>query len=488
MRLTAHGGVNEIGGNKVLLEAGGGSLWLDFGLSFGAMKDYYCEFCQPRPWSFVGDQVALGLLPDLAGLYRDDLLSRMGRAEGGSPAQQAAFFSHAHMDHVGMVPAMRPDLRLHVSAATRAVLSSIDASGGAVGAPDTFLDFTRKFKLVEAKKGGLKRATGAEAREGRAVRTFVPGEEVMVAPDLAVVPVAVDHSLPGASAFIVHADGRTLAYTGDLRFHGRHAERSERFVDLAASEGVDVLVTEGTRVTEPRGTGEEEVTGRVSKLVEGCRGLVLANYPARDLDRIITFHEAASRAGRDLVVSLQQALLLDELRTAIDEPVPRLGDHLRVFASRQRWGVVGVDAFPPEIQQQDYDTWERPYVASPHAVLDTDVREEQDRFVLFLNFFHLQALVDLRPAPGSIFIRSMVEPFDEDMMLDEERVRSWMRRFGLEVHQCHASGHASGPDLERLVRTIAPKVVVPVHTEHPEAFEAMHPNVRRPALGLPMDL
>ncbi len=488
MRLTAHGGVGEIGGNKVLLEAGGGSLWLDFGLSFGAMKDYYCEFCQPRTWAFVGDQVALGLLPDLAGTYRDDLLSRMGREEPGPPGQSSAFVSHAHMDHVGMVPALRPDLQVHLSAASRAVLSSIDASGGAVGAPDLFLDFTRKFKLVEAKKGGVKRATGEGAREGRAVRTFVPGEEVGVAPDLSVVPVPVDHSLPGASAFIVHAEGRTLAYTGDLRFHGRHAERSEGFVDVASSEGVDVLVTEGTRVMEPRGAGEKDVMERVAALVEGCHGLVLANYPARDLDRIVTFHEAARRAGRDLVVSTRQALLLDGLRTATDEPVPRLGDHLRVFASRQRWGVVGVDAFPSEIQEQDYDMWERPYVASPHAVLDTDVREDQGRYVFFLNFFHLQALIDLRPAPGSIFIRSMVEPFDEDMVLDEERVRNWMRRFGLEMHQCHASGHASGPDFERMLRAIGPKVVVPIHTEHPEAFEAMHGDVRRPSLGVPMDL
>jgi len=230
------------------------------------------------------------------------------------------------------------------------------------------------------------------------------------------------------------------------------------------------------------------VMERVSALVEGCRGLVLANYPARDLDRIVTFHEAARRAGRDLVVSTQQALLLDELRSATDEHVPRLGDHLRVFASRQRWGVVGLGEYPPSIQEQDYDVWERPYAASPHAVLDSDVREDQGRYVLFLNFFHLQALIDLRPAPGSIFIRSMVEPFDDDMALDEERVRNWMRRFGLEVHQCHASGHASGPDLERMVRSIAPRVVVPVHTEHPDAFKAMHADVRAPALGVPMGL
>lgn len=375
-----------------------------------------------------------------------------------------------------------------MSGPTRAVLETIDASGQAIGSPDMFTAFTRKFKLVEAKKGGLKRAVGEDAREPRDLRTFEPGREVAVAEGLSVVPVAVDHSLPGASAFVAHADGRTLVYTGDLRFHGRHAERSERLLETASSEDVDVLVTEGTRVTEQRGMAESDVLDRVTELVAGCPRMVLANYPVRDLDRIVTFHEAAKAAGRDLVVNTRQALLLDNLAAVAEEPVPRLGDHLRVLATRQRWGIVGEAGFPEDIQAQDFEVWERPYVMGPHAVLDHDVREQQDRYVVFLNFFHLQALIDLRPSPGSFFIRSMVEPFDEDMVLDEERVRTWMRRFGLEVHQCHASGHASGPDIRRLVEAIAPRVVVPVHTEHPEAFGTMHGDVRPPALGVPQEL
>ena len=34
----------------------------------------------------------------------------------------------------------------------------------------------------------------------------------------------------------------------------------------------------------------------------------------------------------------------------------------------------------------------------------------------------------------------------------------------------HASGHASGPDLLRLVRCIQPQIVIPIHTEQPEYF------------------
>ena len=168
--------------------------------------------------------------------------------------------------------------------------------------------------------------------------------------------------------------------------------------------------------------------------------------------------------------------------------MPRLGDHLRVFARRQVWGVVGDPGFPEDIQEQDYGRWERPLAFSPHRVLDRELAEEQERFVLSLDFYHLQVLMDLRPRPGSLFIRSLVEPFNEEMEMDEERVNNWMDKFGLEMHQVHASGHACGEDLRALIDAVSPRVVVPIHTERPEAFLDLHGDVRPPKLGVPMDL
>jgi ribonuclease J len=48
----------------------------------------------------------------------------------------------------------------------------------------------------------------------------------------------------------------------------------------------------------------------------------------------------------------------------------------------------------------------------------------------------------------------------------------WERaRLGDPEHEgLHASGHVSAAELESLIRLIRPRVVVPVHTEHPEWF------------------
>lgn len=60
-------GVNEIGGNKVLLEEGGRSLFLDFGYSFNANKQYYEEYLRPRGGAGLLDPLEMVLMPPLGG-------------------------------------------------------------------------------------------------------------------------------------------------------------------------------------------------------------------------------------------------------------------------------------------------------------------------------------------------------------------------------------------------------------------------------------
>jgi mRNA degradation ribonuclease J1/J2 len=47
----------------------------------------------------------------------------------------------------------------------------------------------------------------------------------------------------------------------------------------------------------------------------------------------------------------------------------------------------------------------------------------------------------------------------------------------------HASGHLSQSELASAVRSISPKRVFPIHTEHPEAFRTFGPPVTEPSNG-----
>ena len=125
IKFTCYGGVADIGGNKILVKIGKGSIFLDFGLSYSKESLFFEEFLQPRPGCKIHDLLKLDLLPHIDGVYRQDALcpndfeSYDFRAKNfwntdvqsfeeaiktGSWHPDALFISHAHLDHCGYAP------------------------------------------------------------------------------------------------------------------------------------------------------------------------------------------------------------------------------------------------------------------------------------------------------------------------------------------------------------------------------------------------
>jgi len=65
--LTFYGGVNEIGGNKILLEDKDTKVFLDFGKSFCRREKYFEEYLKPRQSNGIVDLLTTGLIPDIKG-------------------------------------------------------------------------------------------------------------------------------------------------------------------------------------------------------------------------------------------------------------------------------------------------------------------------------------------------------------------------------------------------------------------------------------
>ena len=72
--LIFYGGVNEIGGNKTLLEDKDAKVFLDFGKSFSRRAKFFEEYISPRTSNGIVDFLTMGLIPDILGVYRDDLM------------------------------------------------------------------------------------------------------------------------------------------------------------------------------------------------------------------------------------------------------------------------------------------------------------------------------------------------------------------------------------------------------------------------------
>jgi ribonuclease J len=272
LRVRIFGGWGEIGGNQLLLEAGGEAILLDFGRPFGRWNQYFTEFLAPRSALGLRDLLALGLLPRLRGLYRDgpdDTLFPTAlerRLLDGAPDAghiRGLLLSHAHLDHSGAIAYLRADLPIYATPETAVILKAMqDTASAGLDGEGVYLSrrrtndegvlkadprasyLRRPYCCLRGLPQGFHQLSPAKTKglEGHPWEAVdlpfrVGGFRARAFP--------VDHSVPGAAAFAVETEEGLVVYTGDLRFHGREGGRTEAFLQALEGEPVFLLIVEG---------------------------------------------------------------------------------------------------------------------------------------------------------------------------------------------------------------------------------------------------
>lgn len=432
VKLTFYGGVNEIGGNKILLDDKRTRVFLDFGQPFNFGVDYFAGWLQPRPISGLGDYFEFGLLPRIRGLYAREQLAFTG-VPYTSPRIDAVFLSHAHFDHVDHIGFLDPKISVYLGVGTKLFLEAMEGTS-------TYCDYG-----------------------DHQYRTFRTGDKIKVG-NLVVEPVHVDHSIPAAYGFIIHTSKGAVVYTGDLRRHGPRDDMTEDFLEKAYDCEPIALISEGTRVVENdrrMNYSEQEVKKHAYDLVSETNRIVFVTQYSRDMDRFRTFYQIAKKSGRKLVISPKTAYLLRGLLNdkRLDLPDPIRDQDILIYYRKKRSGTF---------EESDYYAWEREFMGK--MVNHEYVTKNQRRLIMNLDFQNLTELVDIRPSPGSHVIHSMSEPFSEED-LEYEVMHNWLNHFKMEFHQLHSSGHLNRQQISALINEINPKRVFPIHTENQLLFK-----------------
>ncbi|MFX0173387.1 MAG: MBL fold metallo-hydrolase [Candidatus Hodarchaeota archaeon] len=437
MIIHPHGGINEIGGNTFLIESTNTKILLDFGRSFKRENMYYSGFLQPRTSQGLKDLLEFNILPRIPQLYSKEIYIN----EGNSNSRiESCFLSHAHLDHFGNINLLNEGIPVFMGETAKTIIQSIQ---------DTSRPrFGRSF---------IREATDNIPSN---IITFRTGDILQIS-DFEITPVHVDHSLPGAYGFIlqdINNNGRVIGYTGDLRLHGWRKDLTEDFIQLAKKKNLKALIMEGTNINEDFETNEERVQEDISQAVENTNGLAIANYSLRDIDRFRSFYLAAKENGRKLLINTKQAHLLYLLQNDPHLDIPTLeDDYINIYKRPKK----------------RYFRWEQALFNIDTISTVESPRFDQTEYIFHCEFWNLTDLIDIQPQSTSTYFYSHGDPFDEEGIIDFNRLQEWINHFHLIFKQYHASGHAPQRDLKQIANAISPELLIPIHSEQPEMYKEL---------------
>lgn len=267
LRVTALGGINEIGRNMTVFEHLGRLLIIDCGVLFPGHDEPGVDL----------------ILPDMR--HVEDRLDDI----------EALVLTHGHEDHIGAIPfllKLRPDIPVVGSKFTLALVA----------------EKCREYRITPV---------FVEVREGQSTRHGVFECEYF----------AVNHSTPDALAIAVYTGAGTILHTGDIKFD--QLPPDGRPTDLPGMSrlgdtGVDLLLCDSTNAEIPGvGPSESEVGPTLHRLIRGADGRVIVACFASNVDRVQQIIDAAvalgrrvSFVGRSMVRNMRVARQLGFLRVA----------------------------------------------------------------------------------------------------------------------------------------------------------------------------
>ena len=370
------------------------------------------------------DLLSEGILPKVEGLF----------VEGPSP--DAILLSHAHLDHTGLLSHVGATIPIIASRGTSKMMLAGGIFAGQVSIPR---DQFREIKPEQPTKIGR----------------------------FTITAFAVDHSIFGCLAYLIEADGKSILYTGDLRFHGRKPGMAKRLIEVLSDRSIDVLMLEGTHYGLPDGADvtEYELEDEIVDLVNQAPGLVLASFSPQHVDRLVAFIRAAKKNNRIFIADVYSAFILQIISSETPVPVPGKDDLVRVYYPRdfensaRRRGLKKLsDQFEPSriSMEEILDAPSKHLMVFRPTMLDADFGET------------------LPTGATCLYSRWTGYLEKPDWKQTKEKIDE---AEGM-LAEVHTSGHILSSDIARFVEAISPTKIVPIHTFQPETFQQHFENVK----------
>lgn len=403
-KIKFYEGMRTIGGTVIEV------IYEDYSIifDFGAIFDPNIDESKLNDLESILDN---NLAPRLKGVYDKNITNENIETY----KNKAVFISHIHLDHTKMINYIDESIPVYMTTDTKNLLEALNINE----------DFIYKNKFLS---NSTRKIIGLDY------------DEIVEVGKIKVQLIRVDHNGYGAVGFIINTPDMKIAYTGDLRLHGFRKEDSLRFANL--NKSVDLLIMEAVSLSWDEGE-DDDLGEKINEfehiqkfddiLKQNSNSNILFNYYDTDIERLMHLYETSKKNNRIFVLSQFNAYVFKKV-TNIDVNYYRYNDG-------------------------DYDLNKNLEIKIDELI------SNKSKYIWQLKKENIDLIK--RIDKDSIYLHMDATPFGE-FDPDFKPFINEFKQNDIKLILLKVSGHAYPRDLFKIIDTIQPKILVPIHSLRPE--------------------
>lgn len=327
----------------------------------------------------------------------------------GKSSFDAVFITHYHGDHIGLYNKIYPKIPVYIGEHTKQI-----------------------FKILQERLEKVELTSKKDLERIDSFFTYKIPQKIKVN-DILVTPIEVDHSAFNAHMFLVECDGKRLLHTGDFRLHGQRGKSVIKALKKYVGK-VDILICEGTILSRnsEKIITENELQKRAEEIFKDNKyNFVMCS--STNIDRIAAIHKAALKEKRLFLCDKYQKDIL---------------------------------MFIDSIARSTLYKFKGKVLSYDNNILPL---MQQKGFVMLVRDNYISKNV-IQQFPNSTFIYSQWNGYLNEKFTEYKHLQEFVPKNHIYLH---TSGHADFKAIKKVCSTVKPKMIIPIHSKNPEAFEQM---------------
>lgn len=394
-------GTNQIGGCITEIESGQARIIIDFGEDLEKNKDS-------------------NTVPQIEGLTY------------GTPKYDAVFITHSHLDHIGLINYILPEIPVYVEEKSQMIYELLS-------------DFTNKAFRKDTQNVWFNNWYDEYA--------YIPVKDIKVK------YYRVDHSSYNSSMILIECGNKRVLHTGDFRNHGY---KSWKFIPTLKKIGkIDCLITEGTCFSRDdiKYQTEQELSDEATKLFKSYNQIFILQS-STNIDRITSFFKASVKTKKKFIEDIFTANITLNIGDNIPNPK---------FENNK------VSVWVPQAYTKKAKEFKQKYIEPLKEYNNVEnVYNDYAMMVKTSMYDDIKLLYDKGKITNACLVYSMWEGY-----LDKPEMKEFVERvkgLGIDFKIIHTSGHADLETIKLVSDILKPNKLIAIHTTNKEKAKEIFDN------------